>query len=180
ISLKRRSLVGGAAGSAIAQTDCASRVEKLIVESRLARDRVGPKGSAQDAGKVAADHRRGGYGVQPAKSQVLENPARCLQAGALVVAKDEELVLDDRPADRGAELVLLHRRSWKLGPVVLPAVRVEIGVLKKLEQNAMYPIGTRFELYIHHASGGAAVFGVIAIRQDVQLTDGLDGGTDHE
>ena len=73
--------------------------------------------------------------------------------GALVVAEDEELIFDDRAAQRSAKLVPMNLVG-QAGEVVL---RVERTVAIKLENIAMPIIGSGLGDDTHHAAWGEPV-----------------------
>ena len=102
---------------------------------------------------------------------------RC-DSGALVIAEDEEPVLDDRAARRCAKLILFVRAASRAVLVVLPRIRVQLFVLEELEQRSVDFIGTGLELDVDHAAGAASVLGVVAVGQNGHFADGFHRRTD--
>ena len=91
----------------------------------------------EQPGKVSLHLGLRGNRLELAVSEVLDDAAGGLDPRALVIAEDEQLVLDDRTAGGPAELVLLERRTLHVGQVVFPAIGIQVGVLQKLEQRAV-------------------------------------------
>ena len=106
------------------RADAAER--DLVAGERLPGERVPDRG--RDARQVAVapglGRDRGG------------REARGVLARALVVGEEEQLVLDQRAAERRAEDVLLALLARRVGAVVLPGVRVEVAVPVELEHVA--------------------------------------------
>ena len=89
--------------------------------------------------------------------------ARRGDARSLIIAEDEQLVLDDRAARRGAELIL-HERPARLARLVVgPAVGVQIFVLQDFEKAAVQLVGARLQVDVDHGAGRAAILGVEAV-----------------
>src|SRR6185312_11865599 len=119
-------------------------------------------------------------GEETAVAEVLHGAAAGCDARALVVAENEEFVLDDWTANGAAELILLEDVARGARFIVLPAVRIQLVILKNFEDYAVNLVGARFQVDVHNAAGGAAVFSVIAIRQDLHGADGFDRGVNDE
>src|SRR5439155_13958747 len=86
-----------------------------------------------DLGKIAVPHffRRNGR----------EKRLPLIDAIPLIVAEEERLALDNRSAERGAELMLAEGGLGPPRPVVEEIVRVEGIVSEELERVAVEPVG---------------------------------------
>src|SRR6185437_8006730 len=148
-------------------------IENLVLQNRAAES-VRPDLAAKKPGEVASCHGLCRNGEETAVTEVLNGAAAGRDARALVVAENEKLVFDDRTADGAAELILLKDVARRPGLVVFPTVRVQLIVLKNFENHAVNLVGTRFQVNIDDAAGGAAVFGVVAIGEDLHGANGFD------
>ena len=101
---------------------------------------------------------------------------QCLaNAQALVISEKEQFVLDDGPAQRKAELVLLVRL---LTEDVEGVNRVDFVVAQKLPQVAVEPVGARLDDRVHDGAIPAAEFRAVGIGFNLELGDGIHGGLD--
>ena len=128
----------------------------------------------------------GGIEASTQRSAVLPKIANALPAGRddcinwnplayaqlLVIAKEKRPVFLDWAANAAAELVLAKLRFWQLRPSeIVVLVRIQRLVPEEFEQGAMEHVGARFREDIHDARGGAANFGAIQIRLNLELLD---------
>ncbi len=95
--------------------------------------------------------------------------------GAEVVAKEEELVLDDRAADAAAEVVI---REMAEGGGGEEGAGVDGVVLDELEGRAVKGVGSGFEGDVSDRTDGAAEFGFEVVGGDVDGLDGFGGRDD--
>src|SRR5262249_28771680 len=100
--------------------------------------------------KVAVPHRVARYRRQ--ERLPLPLPMR------LVRPEEERLVLEDRPADRAAKLILLELRFRASGPVVEEGVRVKRRVAMELERASGQLVRSRFDLQVDDAAERSAEF----------------------
>ena len=89
---------------------------------------------------------------------------------SLVVSKKEHLVLDDRAAQRKAELVLLVRLLAKLVEIV---GGIEFFIAQELPNVAVDLICARLDDGIHDGAVAAAKFRAVGIGLDLELGDGV-------
>ena len=82
--------------------------------------------------------------------------------GALIVAEDEEAILDNRAARGPAKLVLSVYRPWRADIVVLPRVGIQVAVLEDFPDTTVELVGPGFKVDVDHATGGAAILRVIS------------------
>ncbi len=101
---------------------------------------------------------------------------RLANAQAFVVSEKEHLVLDDGPAERKAELVLLVRL---LTEDVESIDGVEFLVAQKLPQIAVDLVGARLDDGVHDGAVAAAEFRAVGIGFDLELGDGIHRWLDH-
>src|SRR6185312_11758519 len=118
--------------------------------------------------------------IKATVSQILHQAARGSDAGTLIIAEHEELVLDNGAADRGAELILFEGSSWRSSQIVITAIGVENRVLQNFEKHAVKLVRAGLQGYVDHATGGASVFGVIAVSQNLHVADGFNRRADHK
>src|ERR1019366_2713392 len=100
-------LEGSARARARGVTRRGARVEDLVLQDRVAGNRIFADSRAQQGGKVALDLGLRGNRLELAISQVLDHAPGRFDFGALIIAEHEQLVLDDRSTGGDAELVLL-------------------------------------------------------------------------
>jgi len=89
----------------------------------------------------------------------------------LVIAEEEELVLDHRPAGTAAKLIPLRHRDETVGARDLAPLRervagLEMIVTKELEADRVEIVRARPSLRAHDARRGAE-FGVVIRRRDL-------------
>ena len=60
-----------------------------------------------------------------------------------VGGKEEQFILNDRPAKRNARIIVRERRTSNISPVVIPGVCVQIIVSKKVKDSAAKLISAR-------------------------------------
>src|SRR5262245_24824018 len=97
---------------------------------------------------------------------------------ALVVRKEEDLVLLDRSADARAELILVIRRRFRgrasgFDDGVEEVARFKFVVAKKLVSRSVKVVGPRSAGSIDH-SAVAAELSRVRVGQRLKLSDGLD------
>ena len=90
---------------------------------------------------------------------------------ALVIAEEEQLVLDDRAADGRAELVALQAWALRKRRAEQKAGGVQIGVAEKLVSGAVKLVGSRFHDGVHHRAAHASVFGAVIAGDDFEFGD---------
>src|SRR5207237_7970882 len=97
---------------------------------------------------------------------------RCLTDGIILeIPKVEQLVLDDRAADRRSQAVVVvaGKRRESLSPEQR-VVRIQIPILEIFVDGAMDSIGAGFYDRIAHAAGGAAEFGAELVLEHRDLS----------
>ena len=82
-------------------------------------------------------------------------------AEAFVIREEEQLVLDERPADGGSELVALQRGLHEDGGAEQEAGGVQIGVAQVLVGRAVEAVGSGFHDGADHRAAHAPVFGAV-------------------
>ena len=95
------------------------------------------------------------------------------QPQALVVREDERLVLDDRAADRAAELVLREVALRPSRAVVEPVVGVEGIVAQELEDAAVELVRPRLDLEADDAAQRLAELGRVGARLELELLESV-------
>ena len=157
--------------------------QRHVVVEQLRRDRVEARGWDHVAGKRLAAlriaDRRPAREVAGALRRVRHHPrvgGAAPVAEAFVVAEHECLVLDDRPAGRAAELVLIEGRLGH-GKAV---ARLERIVAIEPPARALPPPGTRARDDADDRAGVAAVFRVEGVREDAELVDRVRRRPQHE
>src|SRR6202035_202571 len=100
--------------------------------------------------------------IEPTVSEILNRAAARPDASSLIVAKKEQFVLNDRSAYRSAELVLLKWTARATRFVILPAIRIELIVLKNFEQHAMDFIRARLQIHVDDTPRSAPILRVVA------------------
>ncbi len=141
-----------------------------VARERLAGQRV--VDGAVDLGEVALAHLRRGHGREVG----LAGP----DAQALVVGEEERLVLDDRPAEGGAELVLREVRLRAAGLVQEEVVRIEAIVAQELEHAAVEVVRARLDLQVHDAAERLTELGRVGAGLDLELLERVDAREDHD
>src|SRR6266478_282438 len=101
---------------------------------------------------------------------------RLANAQTFVVSEKERLILDDRSAQRKAELVLLVGLLTK---GVEGVGGVNLFVPQKLEHVAVDLVGPRFDDGVHNGAVAAAEFGIVRIGLNLKLGDGVHGRLHH-
>src|SRR5262249_22720909 len=96
------------------------------------------------------------------------NGARVV-AQFLVVAKDEGLVLPDRPTERTAELVTQVEWSCSIRAVSEEIIGIQMIIAVKLVRRAMNLICAGFNHRIDYGSRAATELGGIAVRLDLEF-----------
>ncbi len=103
-----------------------------------------------------------------------------LRPRALVIAKDEELVLDDRAANRAAKLFPIcrgKRDSWLVGKGV---ARLLVAAAMVEEAAAVQLVRSRFGLHSNHARGGLARFRIVVLKSYLGFGDSVKVGVHHD
>src|SRR5260370_25811893 len=139
-----------------------------------------PASAAEQAGEVATHHGLSRNSVEAAVADVLDAPAGRGDARSLVVAEDEEPILDNGSAHRPAELILLERTTGRSRLIEFPSIGIQLVILEYFPESAMNLVLTRLEIDVQNTSGPAAVLGVVTVSQNLELADRFDGGTHHE
>src|SRR5207249_707414 len=98
---------------------------------------------------------------------------------ALVVAKDESLVLDNRAARRGAELIALPERLFQSGSVRKKVACVKLAVSQKFVNRAMQLIGPGADHGIYQRARAPPKLRRIRIGLDLELLERFYRGLDH-
>ena len=104
---------------------------------------------------------------------------------ALVVAEEEPLVLDDRAADRSAELVRCRFRQELAGDRIGLELRervprLEPVALVELEHAAAKLVRARLGLHRDDAGDRLAELGVVVLRRDLRFLNRLERRVDHD
>ena len=90
------------------------------------------------------------------------------------VPKVEQLVLENRAADRGAQTVVVVARKRTLPRQNIQLIyRVKLPVLKVLVNRSVKLVGTGLYDHIEHAPGGRAELGAELVLHHVKLADGF-------
>src|ERR1700756_3164896 len=97
-------------------------------------------------------------------------------AQCLIVAKGEELVLDDRTTDREAWLIAQESARGSSGSAIEPVIRVgiEAPVAIKLENGAVVCVRAALDGADHNGATGAAVFGRRDVGVYLEFLRGID------
>src|SRR5262249_37862611 len=98
---------------------------------------------------------------------------------AVVITEEEGAVLDNGPANRAAELILL---KWRLlvSRLKKEVFRIKRGVSDELIARAMKIIGARLGHHVHLPTGVTALLGRKEIGLNLELLDRFDGWADHD
>ena len=132
-----------------------------VVHEGLAGDRI-LDGRGKDAGAIV-----GGRYARQARDAA-RNP------GAFIVAEEERLARDDRPAQVAAELILVVRGLRRARPEREEIVRVERVVAEVLVGGPMEVVGPGFGRHADGGAGRTAVLRGIRARDDLELLNGVD------
>src|SRR5580693_9840394 len=157
------------------------RVVKLL--RKILADSRRIEASRADAGKVSLALCCGEY-RERYRSRRLVKPR------ALIVSEEEELVLDDGAADRGAKFIPAKDRleacsirivgtrdiRLSLGEPILPFICIEGVVANELEDVAVELVGSRLEGDADDTAQIVTVGGWRVLRDEVELLDGIDTG----
>ncbi len=103
----------------------------------------------------------------------VEKLDRATLANSLVIAEEERTVLDNRAAERRAELVALELSASHLVPIVLPTVGIQVIITEELVSNAMIFVGTGLGHDVHDAAAGSPVFGGVGSGIDAEFSHRL-------
>ena len=95
-------------------------------------------------------------------------------ARALIVGKEEDLVVTDRPTQRSAKLVLLVRASCRRKVVA----RIKIGVAQKIECAAVESVVAGFCNHADLTAAKLSILGVEVARHDAKLRNRIQVGND--
>ena len=157
---------GETAGSAIVWRTSLrlGRIKDLSLVSRVAVavDDAGDRLYGEKRGEIAAN--LGWRGNRGQLRQCLANTE------AFVVSEKEQFVLDDGPAQRKAELVLLVGLLTEDVEVI---AGVHFLVAQKLPQVAVDLVGAGLDDGIHDGAVAAAEFGAVGIGLDFEFGDGI-------
>src|SRR5207247_640615 len=123
-------------------------------------------GTVKSLTKVAAPLFGGGDRVQKLDRATLAN--------SFVVAKEERTVLDNRAAERCAELVALELSASYIVPIVLPTIGIQVIIAEELVSNAMICVGAGLGDDVHDAAAGSPVFGGVGSGIDAEFGHGLE------
>ncbi len=105
--------------------------------------------------------------------EVQENQIGDLAALAVVIKEEKTLVLDDRSAHAGAELIEVVRRPGAVVDDVNHVIRVERLVAIKLEGGSVQFVCSRLGHDVDHGAAGAAELRRITVRVDLEFFDGV-------
>src|SRR5882757_371024 len=97
-------------------------------------------------------------------------------AELLIVAEEEGAIADDRPADASAKLVLTPTGFWD-GLSEFVGTGVEDVVAEELICRAVQSVGAGFGDDVDDGSGGPSHLGGEGVGLDVDLLNGVDGGS---
>ena len=92
-----------------------------------------------------------------------------LLANTLIIAEEEDLVLDDRTADRSAKLVLQSRGNWTragLREWIARQIRRALAVIKR---RAMELVRTRLRRDRIHRGDRLAKLGIVVLRRNLRI-----------
>ena len=85
--------------------------------------------------------------------------------------EEESLVLPDRPAEHGSELIAAIIRDRRAGPVRGPTVRIESGVAQEVVGVAVELVGSGLGHHVDHRAARLSIFGPEEIRLHLELLD---------
>ena len=100
---------------------------------------------------------------------------RLTDAQAFVIDEEEGAILDEGPAESGAELVLLVLRPSE---EVESVASIELFVAQEFVQVTVESIGAGLDDGIHDGAVAAAELGTVGVGLDLEFTNGVDGGLD--
>ncbi len=113
----------------------------------------------------------------PLRSSVCRNPGSegipLAQPKALITEEEEQLVLNNRAADVGAELVLGKGSTSYVALVVEEVVGVQHLVAQELVCRTMEAVRARFCREVDHSTGKPAVFRTQVVGLDLEFLDGV-------
>ncbi len=92
-------------------------------------------------------------------------------AEALIVAEDEELILQDRSAGCRAELILVERQRAVERPEESGGVQNRVAVV--FPERAVQLVGAALDGYVDDGSGSVIVLGAVVVGLDFELLDGV-------
>src|SRR5260370_5388186 len=92
-------------------------------------------------------------------------------AQTLVVAEDESLILDDRSAGRGAELIALAEWLGQACFVREEVAGVELAVAYELVHGTVQAVATGAHHRVHQRARAPSEFSLVRIRLDLELLD---------
>src|SRR5581483_1893941 len=96
-------------------------------------------------------------------------------AGALIVAKEEKFVLDDRPADRSAKLIPAQRQVRAREAVV----GIELVVAQILKQRSVKTVGAGLCGSLQQCASDRSKLRVIVAGRDLEFLQRIDIGIDY-
>src|SRR5262249_34703167 len=88
----------------------------------------------------------------------------------LVICKEKDFVLDDRPTDGTAELIPAQRQCLSGGPIL----RVEIVIPQIFERRAVEIVASRFRRGLQNGSRDGAKLGIVVAGGDLEFLQGID------
>src|SRR5260370_15377308 len=125
-------------------------------------------------------HGLGRNRIESAVAEVLDGAAGGGDSRGLIISENEQFVLDDRSACGRAELILLKWPSRAAGFVELPAIRIQLIVLKNLEQYAVHFVGAGLQIHVDDATRAASILRIVVAGDALHLTDCFHRWPDHE
>ena len=160
----RRAVVGGAVGLRVLVAAVAHR--QVLVGGDVGRHLDVEQRLAVGRGEDAVERREQALGVDDLERVLL---------GALHGAEVVHPVLDDRPAEAAAELVAAVVALVRAGVLLGGRRGVHAFVTEQLEEAAAQRVGAALGDDVHHAAVAAAVLGLGARGDEVELLDGFQG-----